>query len=203
MPLWFGWSFLFFLGCQLVLNRRRYSLCLSTQQYLHLANLGHRIPIQSITGMTIQLNRVWSARVYFSSMMLTQNSLSGIIPHLQWSSWVIVSRQKYFFCRSFNYADLESTPHAYPSQIKLPKKNRWKDKVVKKSPLFFLFHQYWNNNKNAQNQNYHIHVLVNPKIHAQGHMYRYGKILVHLAFQIVQGFNALSRKRCMNSSCLW
>lgn len=58
-------------------------------------------------------------------------------------------------------------------------------------PFIFLFHQYWNNNnKNAQNQNYHIHVLVNPKIHAQGHMYRYGKILVHLAFQIVQGFNA-------------
>lgn len=141
MPLWFGWSILFFLGCQLVLNRRRYSLCLSTQQYLHLANLGHRIPIQSITGMTIQLNSVWSARVYFSSMMLTQNSLSGIIPHLQWSSWVMVSRQKYFFCRSFNYADLESTPHAYPSKIKLPKKKkyRWKDKVVKKSPLFFYF----------------------------------------------------------------
>lgn len=138
MPLWFGWSI--FLGCQLVLNRRRYSLCLSTQQCLHFANLGHRIPIQSITGMTIQLNSVWSARVYFSSMMLTQNSLLGIIPHLQWSSWVMVSRQKYFFCRSFNYADLESTPHAYPSQIKLPKKKyRWKDKVVKKSPLFFYF----------------------------------------------------------------
>lgn len=139
MPLWFGWSILFFLGCQLVLNRRRYSLCLSTQQYLHLANLGHRIPIQSITGMTIQLNRVWSARVYFSSMMLTQNSLSGIIPHLQWSSWVIVSRQKYFFCRSFNYADLESTPHTLLKLNCQKKKYRWKDKVVKKSPLFFYF----------------------------------------------------------------
>lgn len=69
-----GGVFFFFLGCQLVLNRRRYSLCLSTQQYLHLANLGHRFPIQSITGMTIQLNSVWSARVYFNSMMLTQNS---------------------------------------------------------------------------------------------------------------------------------
>lgn len=51
LPLWFGWRF--FLGCQLVLNRRRYTRCLSTQQYLHFANLGHRIPIQSITGMTI------------------------------------------------------------------------------------------------------------------------------------------------------
>lgn len=172
MPLWFGWSILFFLGCQLVLNRRRYSLCLSTQQYLHLANLGHRFPIQSITGMTIQLNSVWSARVYFSSMMLTQNSLSGIIPHLQWSSWVMVSRQKYFFCRSFNYADLESSPHAYPSQIKLPKKKiQMKRQSCEEIPFIFSFHQYWNNNnKNAQNQNYHIHVLVNPKIHVQGHV---------------------------------
>lgn len=135
---WVEFSF-FFLGCQLVLNRRRYSLCLSTQQYLHFANLGHRIPIQSITGMTIQLNRVWSARVYFSSMMLTQNSLSGIIPHLQWSSWVMVSRQKYFFCRSFNYADLESTPHTLLKLNCQKKKYRWKDKVVKKSPLFFYF----------------------------------------------------------------
>lgn len=135
MPLWFGWSI--FLGCQLVLNRRRYSLCLSTQQCLHFANLGHRIPIQSINGMTIQLNRVWSARVYFSSMMLTQNSLSGIIPHLQWSSWVMVSRQKYFFCRSFNYADLESTPHAYPSQIILPKKKDEKTKLWR-NPLYFF-----------------------------------------------------------------
>lgn len=164
-----GGVFFFFLGCQLVLNRRRYSLCLSTQQCLHFANLGHRIPIQSITGMTIQLNRVWSARVYFSSMMLTQNSLSGIIPHLQWSSWVMVSRQKYFFCRSFNYADLESTPH---NLLKLNcQKKKMKRQSCEEIPFIFLFHQYWNNNnKNAQNQNYHIHVLVNPKIHVQGHV---------------------------------
>lgn len=167
MPLWFGWSI--FLGCQLVLNRRRYSLCLSTQQYLHLANLGHRFPIQSITGMTIRLNSVWSARVYFSSMMLTQNSLSGIIPHLQWSSWVMVSRQKYFFCRSFNYADLENTPHTL-LKLKCQKK-KMKRQSCEEIPFIFLFHQYWNNNnKNAQNQNYHIHVLVNPKIHVQGHV---------------------------------
>lgn len=196
MPLWFGWSILFFLGCQLVLNRRRYSLCLSTQQYLHLANLGHRFPIQSITGMTIQLNSVWSARVYFSSMMLTQNSLLGIIPHLQWSSWVMVSRQKYFFCRSFNYADLESTPHTLLKLNCQKKKIQMKRQSCEEIPFIFLFHQYWNNNnKNAQNQNCHIHVPVNPKIHVQ--MYRYGKILVHLDFQIVQGFNALiSRKQC-------
>lgn len=135
MPLWFGWSILFFLGCQLVLNRRRYSLCLSTQQYLHLSNLGHRFPIQSITGMTIQLNRVWSAGVYFSSMMLTQNSLSGIIPHLQWSSWVIVSRQKYFFCRSFNYADLESTPHTL---LKLYCQKKDEKTKLWRNPLYFF-----------------------------------------------------------------
>lgn len=87
-----GGVFFFFLGCQLVLNRRRYSLCLSTQQYLHFANLGHRIPIQSITGMTIQLNRVWSARVYFSSILSFRNNTT--------SSMIVI-----------NYADLESTPH--------------------------------------------------------------------------------------------
>lgn len=132
-----GGVFFFFLGCQLVLNRRRYSLCLSTQQYLHFANLGHRIPIQSITGMTIQLNRVWSARVYFSSMMLTQNSLSGIIPHLQWSSWVMVSRQKYFFCRSFNYADLESTPHTL-LKLNCQKKNTDEKTKLWRNPLYFF-----------------------------------------------------------------
>lgn len=113
----------------------RYSLCLSTQQCLHFANLGHRIPIQSITGMTIQLNSVWSARVYFSSMMLTQNSLSGIIPHLQWSSWVMVSRQKYFFCRSFNYADLESTPHTL---LKLYCQQKDEKTKLWRNPLYFF-----------------------------------------------------------------